>query len=328
MRTAPVRPPLLYLSAADVDSVALGFAEAAAIAESAFGDLALGRAQLPIKSELRPRPGSYLHAMAAYLGGTDSAGIKWVSGYPENPGLGLPYIDAVIVLNDAATGVAAAIVDAAGLTAVRTAAVTAVTLRALRPARLQTASVLGVGVQGRAHVRMLLELFPELGEIRIFDIAEEALALALEDASDPRVRAAAAACDAVEGAEVVVSAVSERAGTEVRIESDWLAPSSVLLPLAGQYGWDADCFARSDLVFADDVKQFRHEVSTGYLDRFAGSPEPRELSHVVAGIAAGRGDESDRICAINSGLAVHDVALAARVVEVAAERGLGTRLPR
>ena len=51
-----------------------------------------------------------------------SAGIKWVSGYPENFKRGLPYISGLMIMNDSETGVPYSVMDCSWITAMRTGA--------------------------------------------------------------------------------------------------------------------------------------------------------------------------------------------------------------
>ena len=71
--------------------------------------------------------------MPAYLRDDDVAALKWVAGYPANKERGLPYITGLIVLNDPETGVPAAIMDGAEITAARTAAASGVCIRRFAP---------------------------------------------------------------------------------------------------------------------------------------------------------------------------------------------------
>src|SRR5204862_1079467 len=91
--------------------------------------LAAGRVELPPKPGIHPRPNAFIHAMPAYLADEDVAALKWVSGYPDNPSRSLPYISGLIVLNDAATGQPLAVLDAAEITAARTAAASGACIR-------------------------------------------------------------------------------------------------------------------------------------------------------------------------------------------------------
>src|SRR2546421_538492 len=83
----------------------------------------------PSCSAASSRPNAFIHAMPAYLADEDVAALKWVSGYPDNPSRSLPYISGLIVLNDAATGQPLAVLDAAEITAARTAAASGACIR-------------------------------------------------------------------------------------------------------------------------------------------------------------------------------------------------------
>ena len=86
--------------------------------------------------------------MRVSLRDDDVAALKWVAGYPENKARGLPYISGLIVVNDAETGLPAAIMDAAEITAARTAAASGVCIRKWAPERWSEVAILGCGEQG------------------------------------------------------------------------------------------------------------------------------------------------------------------------------------
>jgi ornithine cyclodeaminase/alanine dehydrogenase-like protein (mu-crystallin family) len=96
-------PPVRYLSRADVEAVGLRGADVIEILEGAFRAKRAGDVEMPPKIGVHPRDDAFIHAMPAYLSSVDAVGLKWVAGYPDNQGLGLPYIHGVLVLSDAAT---------------------------------------------------------------------------------------------------------------------------------------------------------------------------------------------------------------------------------
>src|SRR5260221_7933325 len=121
-------PPLRWFSAADVTAAMPGIDERLRLAEVTMTALARpGSAELPPKVAIHPRPAdSFVHAMPAHLRGAaegdDLVGMKWVAGYATNNALGLPSINAIVVLNDAGSGRPTAILDGGPITAKRTAA--------------------------------------------------------------------------------------------------------------------------------------------------------------------------------------------------------------
>ncbi len=170
-------PPLRYLSAAEVSAAMPALPERMRLAEATLRGLA-GAAELPAKIGVHPRStGAFAHAMPAFLPGDaadasgDRLGMKWVLGFPDNAAAGLPAISALLLLNEPATGLASAILDAGPITAERTAAVSGVAIRAwaapLEPARPR-AALIGAGVQGRSHLPVLGYLLPGV-EVALFD---------------------------------------------------------------------------------------------------------------------------------------------------------------
>ena len=75
---------LLYLSRADVERIGLDLRTIIDLLERAFREKGEGRVELPPKPGIHPRPDAFLHAMAVSIPGMQSAGLKWVAGFPEN----------------------------------------------------------------------------------------------------------------------------------------------------------------------------------------------------------------------------------------------------
>lgn len=117
---------LLYLSQADVEAVGLTMAEVIEALEEMFHEKGQGRVEMPPKPGIHTRPDAFIHAMPAYIPALESAGMKWVSGYPENYRYDLPYITGLLILNDPETGLPISVMDCVWITAKRTGAATAV----------------------------------------------------------------------------------------------------------------------------------------------------------------------------------------------------------
>ena len=138
---------LLYLSRGDVEAVGLSMAEIIEALEAAFHEKGEGRVEMPPKPGIHPGGGdNFIHAMPAYIPALHSAGVKWVSGFPENTQRGLPYVSGLLILNDIETGLPLAVMDCGWITAMRTGAATAVAAKYLARADSATAGILACGV--------------------------------------------------------------------------------------------------------------------------------------------------------------------------------------
>ena len=153
-------PKLLYLSRADIEAVNLDMATIISLLETAFREKGHGKVEMPPKPGIHTQPDAFIHAMPAYIPAMKSAGIKWVSGYPENFKRGLPYITGLLILNDAETGIPYAVMDCTWITAFRTGAATALAAKYLAHPESETAGILACGVQGRTNLEALACLFP------------------------------------------------------------------------------------------------------------------------------------------------------------------------
>lgn len=104
-----------------------------------------------------------------------AVGIKWISSFPGNVAEGIPRASAALILNDYATGYPKALLEAANISAVRTAASAAVAARAF--ARHVTpdgrVSFIGAGVIARTILRYLVATDYPLHSVEIFDLHAE-----------------------------------------------------------------------------------------------------------------------------------------------------------
>ena len=166
---------ILYLSQAEVASVGLGMAEIIQLLEKAFEEKGYGRVEMPPKPGIHPGEGdNFIHAMPAYIPALNSAGIKWVSGFPKNAQKGLPYITGLLILNDPETGIPLAVMDCEWITAMRTAAASAVAAKRLARPESARLGILGCGVQGITNTEALSVPF-SIEEVFAYDILPEAI---------------------------------------------------------------------------------------------------------------------------------------------------------
>src|SRR5512135_3834054 len=151
---------ILYLSQAEVASLGVSMREIIDTLEAAFREHGNGRVEMPPKPGIHTQPDAFIHAMPAFIPALHSAGVKWVSGYPDNWKKSLPYISGLLILNDDVTGIPLAVMDCSWITAMRTGAATAVAAKYLARPESESIGILGCGVQGRSNLEALKVLFP------------------------------------------------------------------------------------------------------------------------------------------------------------------------
>ncbi|WP_300463090.1 hypothetical protein [Desulfobacula sp.] len=100
-----------------------------------------------------------------------AAKLVWV--FPEARQHGQPAVNGLVVLSDAVSGHALAIMDGAAITAQRTGAVGGLAVKLLTPKTVTTAGVLGAGVQGLSQTRYLL-FNRNIQTLYLYDLNQEA----------------------------------------------------------------------------------------------------------------------------------------------------------
>jgi ornithine cyclodeaminase/alanine dehydrogenase-like protein (mu-crystallin family) len=265
-------------------------------------------------------------------GSSDRLGMKWVSGFAAgNAARGLPAIHAVVILDDAMTGVPVAILDGGPITAERTAAVSGVAIAHFAPTvrgRPPRAALIGAGVQGHSHLPVLGHLLPGV-ELTVYDRHPERAAVLVDAArAVPGVGSARAVDDpvaATQDADVVVTAASftspERrsALAEAAVAPDALVVAVDYATLVGA------AVARSASLFlTDDRGQFLANRDAGQFD---GYPDPSATlgEAILAGTAR---PAAGRVLVSHLGVGLADVIFGDAIARRAAELGLGTVLPR
>jgi ornithine cyclodeaminase/alanine dehydrogenase-like protein (mu-crystallin family) len=317
---------ILYLSQADVAKVNLDMATVINLLETAFREKGAGKVEMPPKPGVHTMPDAFIHAMPAYIPSLKSAGIKWVSGYPENYKLGLPYITGLLILNDVETGIPYAVMDCAWITAYRTGAASALAAKYLARPESKTAGILACGVQGRTNLEALKVLFP-IERVYAYDILPEVqqqyvadmsskLGIEVIGVSEPR--------QAVVESDLVVTSGPILKHPTPTIQKDWLQPGAYGSAVDFDSYWTGDALSQMNRISTDDHAQYQYYKSVGY---FQSTPDPyADLGEIVAGVKPGRQDPKERTLAINLGLAMDDMAVAPEIYRRAKGMGIGTWL--
>lgn len=318
---------LLYLSRADVEAVNVPMAEIIDALEEAFHQHGEGKVEMPPKPGVHPRPDAFIHAMPCYIPGPEAIGVKWVAGYPDNPQRGLPYINGLLVLNDADTGLPLAVMDCTWITAKRTGAATALAARYLARPDSQTVGILGCGVQGRSNLEALRVLFP-IQRVMAYDRTQENARRFADDVGEPGRLAVTVVDDprqAVSGCDIVVTAGPILRQPHATIQAGWLEAGAFASLVDFDSYWARAALAEADKFCTDDLPQLEHYRHAGYFQEIP--PVHASLGELVTGQKPGRQSPTERTMAANLGLALDDMATAPIVYRRAVERQIGRWLP-
>ncbi|WP_222131238.1 ornithine cyclodeaminase [Pseudonocardia sp. C8] len=338
-------PPLRILGHADVLRAAADLDPVAVVRETLIHH-AEGATTLPDEAYLpwHTEGGAFARSLAlpgAVWGERPAIGLKMINSSLENPGRGLPRAQGLTFLFDPDTARPTAMMEAAWLSATRTAAYTVLSVRELAAPGVRRIGVLGCGALAAAHLRLLAAELPG-AEVTVYDLdpdraraladewAGPASGLTVHPSTDPR--------STVDGAGLVVCTTTTTTGY---IAHDWLAPGA----LVAHVSLDdvlPEVIERADLLVVDDWdliaaddrrilgRLYRSGEVTGPEGQHVdGTPEKgrrvdASLAGILAGTHPGRASSTDIVLSNPFGMGVLDVALAGAVRDVAEREDIGT----
>ena len=321
-----------FLSADDVRR-ALPMKEAVEAMKSAFRELSENRVVVPMRAHV-PVPankGDFL-IMPAYSPATARFGLKVITLFADNPALDLPFIQAMVMLYDGATGSPLAIMEGTALTAIRTGAGCGAATDLLARDDVRKAAIFGAGIQSRTQ----LEAMCAVRSIREASVFDQDSARAATFASEMSaqlgipVSVAATSAAALAGAGVVCTATT--ASTPVFADSEVAAGTHI--NAIGSYKphmreIPPETVVRSFVVVDrtdaawDEAGDLIMPLNDGLIDK---THVRAELGEIVNGSKPGRPDPAAVTFFKSVGNAIQDLAAASLVVANAEKLNLGTNV--
>jgi ornithine cyclodeaminase len=300
------------------------------VIERAFGALSDGGVVMPpvMSMELAAAHGE-VDVKTAYIPGFDGFAIKVSPGFFDNPKLGLPSLNGLMILFSAQTGLVEAVfLDNGYLTDLRTAAAGAVAAHYLAPDLVHTAGVIGTGVQARLQARAA-RMVRKFDRLLIWGRDTDKARACADDLSDLgcEIRVVDNAADLVMASQLVITTTPAR---EPVVKAAWLHPELHITAMgsdqAGKNEIDPQALVQADLYVADRAPQAQSlgELRAALEAGLWAEENPVELGDVIRGRARGRRDAAEVTICDLTGTGAQDTAIATHVMARLAGREVGT----
>ena len=326
---------ITYLNRFDIEAAMLTDAEILDAIEASLAMQGRGETVIEPRMHLEPRAGveGHFNVLRGWIGGEiDAAGVKVVGDFVDNYKQGMPSEFGVLNLFDPRTGKPTAILDASGITDMRTGAVTAIGAKHL--AR-KGSKVLGhIGARGTAYwnVRLLDHLF-DFDEIRVHSRRPESRDGFAERLSRDLGKKVIATQDwrsCVEGADIVAEA-SRLSKPEPMLMTEWIKPGALVVPYGTMSAVELSLTDIMAKMVVDDWGQckggkfgsLRAHVEAGKLSE---DTLHAEIGQIVAGLKPGRESDGETNLFWHRGLSLSDIALGHAFLTKAEQMNVGHRL--
>ncbi len=322
------------LTEADIRKFVALDLEAVACIENAFDALATQPVVMPpiLRLDIHEFNGE-VDVKTAYVPGLDSFAIKVSPGFFDNPKLGLPSVNGMMMALSAKTGLLEALLlDNGYLTDVRTAAAGAVAARHLARADASCAAIIGAGMQAALQLEALTLVRPitkaiiwgrdpAKGKILAENLGQR-LKIDVSFAQDPRT--------AIKGADIIVTTTP---ATEPLLEASWIEAGQHLTAMGSDAEHkneiDPKMVARADLYVADSLSQTRrlgelhHAIAKNFI-----KPDTlfAELGDIISTQRVGRTNDNQITYCDLTGTGVQDTAIATHALLRATSENAGLSL--
>jgi ornithine cyclodeaminase len=329
-------PPVYidFLNRFDVEELNLTDAEIIAAIENQLKLQGEGDTYIQPRVFLEPGVArGHFNVLRGAIGGDiNRAGVKVVGDFVDNYQLGYPSELATLLLLDPKMGAPKAIIEASGITDMRTGAVTAVGAKYLAK---KDSKILGhIGARGSSYwnVRLMDSIF-DFDEIRVHSRrpgSRNAFGETLSRDLGKRVIVTEDWQSALEGADIVVEA-SRLVAPEPLLKTEWIKPGALVMPYGTQSAVELSLTDIMSKLIVDDWGQcanskwgaLRQHVDAGTL---SADTLYAEMGEVVAGKKPGRETDEETILFWHRGLSLSDIALGHAMLEKAKALGVGQRL--
>ena len=304
-----------------VNAVALGFTR-----------LMEGKVSLPpvIRVDVEANQGE-VDIKTAYIEGLDLFAIKIASGFFGNPSIGLPYGSGMMVLMNAKTGfLEAVLLDNGYLTDLRTGIAGAIVARHLAPSQIETAGVIGSGIQARYQIRGL-RMMRDFRRLLVYGIDREGVeryVLEMTKELGVDIIKSDSPEEVFRQSQFVATTTPSR---EPYVKAEWLHPGMHITAMGadGEHKQELypDVLGKADRIVCDRKSQcFRlgelhHALKAGILTQ---DSDITEIGELTSGSKPGRQDDREITICDLTGVGVQDTTIAVLTYQKATASSLGT----
>jgi alanine dehydrogenase len=327
---------VLYLTQSDVEQV-LDMKTTIEVVERGFREMGSGGVEMPTRIYLHfERHNGVLIAMPAYIQALDAAGVKIVTAYPDNPSkYNLPSVIARIMLTDPSNGQPLAIMDGTYITTLRTGAAGAIGIKYLSRKESETATIIGLGVQGRSQLLGLNEV-RDIKKVKVYDAIPDACksyARSMSKETGIEIEVAGSVEEAVNSADIVVTCTPSRTPIlRSKMITEGMHVSAIGADTKDKRELDTGVLtkiAKTGKIVVDSISQaliagdFAVPIQEGAL---TGEDIYAEMGEVI--VEKKRARETDKEITLfkATGLAMEDITVANEVYKLAREKGLGKEI--
>lgn len=329
-------PPVYidFLNRADIEALAFTDAEILGAVETGLVMQGSGEASIEPRTHIHPRAGveGHFNVLRGWIGGeVDSAGVKVVGDFVDNYRDGRPSEYGLLTLFDPRHGAPKALIDATGITEMRTGAITAIGAKHLAPKNPKVLAHIGARGTAYWNVRLLCGLF-DFEEVRVHSRrpeSREAFAAQLEADLGRKITVTQDWRSCLEGADIMVEA-SRLSAPEPLFLTEWVKPGALVVPYGTMSSVELSLTDVMDKIVMDDWGQAHGKFGAlrAHVDEGKLTAETlyAELGEIAAGKKPGRERDGETILFWHRGLSLSDIALGHAMLEKAKAKGVGQRL--
>jgi len=300
------------------------------VIEDAFKNLAQGKTTMPpiLRLDIEKYHGES-DVKAAYIEGLDSYAIKIASGFFNNPKLGIPSSNGLMILLDSQTGVIKSVLlDKGYLTDVRTAIAGAIASKYLSNYDSTKAGIIGAGIQAKLQLEALT-LVRKINTAYIWSRDSTKTKKFVEEINNLNVNleVCSSAEEVLSKSEIVVTTTPSKSPL---IKSDWLKKGLHITAM----GSDAEqkneldplIIKQCDLYVPDSLSQttilgeLHHALEKNIV---SSNNTYDELGNVILDSNLGRKSKDDITICDLTGTGVQDTAIARYTFNIALKKKLG-----